>query len=221
MSGGSVSLPTCGACYKVYASDKHRRKDQDGIPVRVLDYTFDDPGRPGHGQRHRLITLLLDAQRFPCKELIVLYHQRWEIELDNDEITTHQLARLVELRSRTPAGIVQETYAIHLAHNAVRALMQQAAQTIDVDPRTLSFMNAVRVIREAIVLLRAAPTTQLSILYKGLMTQIAAGKLPPRDGRIHPRVVKIKMSKFPKKRTRHYHWPQPTKKLPDAIVLLN
>jgi len=211
--------------------------------IHILEYTFDDPGRPGHGERHRLITLLTNAQRFPIKELIVLYHQRWEIERDNDQITTHQLARPVELPSRTPAGVVQETYAIYLAHNAIRALMQQAAQTINVDPRTLSFINAVRVIREAIAPLRTAPTVQLPILYRGLMTQIAAGRLPPRDGRIHPgthtapkqfsgrlpprdgrihsRVVKVKMSKFPKKRTRHYQWPQPTKKLPHAIVLLN
>ena len=37
----------------------------------------------------------------------------------------------------------------------------------------------------------------------GLLLQIAAGRLPPRDNRINPRVVKVKMSKWKKKRVHH------------------
>jgi len=206
---------------KIYPRYYDRLSDRNGLVVRVLEYTFDDPARTGHGKRHRLITTLLDSDQYPTKELIVLYHQRWEIEIANDEITTHQLARDVELRSRTPVGVVQELYGILLAHNAVRALMHEAALTIDVDPRSLSFMNAVRVIRDAIPVLRNAPAHYLPHLYNAMIIQIAAGRLPPRDNRINPRVVKVKMSHFGKKRPHHLHPPQPQKTFLDAIVLLN
>ncbi|MGH7215112.1 MAG: hypothetical protein ACREIT_10150 [Tepidisphaeraceae bacterium] len=151
----------------------------------------------------------------------MLYHQRWEIEIANDEITTQQLARPVELRSKTPAGVVQEMYGLLLAHNAIRALMHESALSVDVDPRTLSFTHALRVVRETIPLLRAARTQQLPRLYDALIRHIAAGRLPPRDNRINPRGVKVKMSNFPKKRAEHYHVPQPIKELKASVVMLN
>jgi hypothetical protein len=212
-----------GSCLaKIYPSPDHRKRDRQGIIVRVIEYTFDDPARPGSGERHRLITTLLDAELYPAVDLVVLYHQRWEIEIANDEITTHQLARPVtELRSRTPCGVVQEIYGVMLVHNAVRALMHEAALTIDVDPRTLSFMHAVRVIRETVPLMRAAPACLLPLLYTAMIRQISVGVLPPRDGRINPRVIKVKMSNWPKKRLEHYHLPQPTKSFAQSIVMLN
>ena len=212
---------------KLYPSPAHRKRDELGIVVRVIAYTFDDPGRPGHGERHRLITTLLDAARFPAEELVVLYHQRWEIEIANDEITTHQLARRsagaggAELRSRTPCGVIQEIYGVLLAHNAVRALMHEAALRVDVDPRTLGFMHAVRVVRDAVPLMRAAPTAALPRMYEAMIRQIGQGLLPPRDGRINPRVIKVKMSKWPKKRPHHCHAPQPTKHFRESIAMLN
>lgn len=207
---------------KVYPSPGDRRRDERGVLVRVIEYTFDDPLRPGHGGRHRLFTTLPDAAAHPAAELVVLYHQRWEIEIANDEITTHQLARAAttELRSRTPAGVVQELYGVLLAHNAVRALMHEAALTVDVDPRRLSFTHAVRVVREAIPLMRCARAELLPALYAGMLAHMAQGVLPPRDGRINPRVVKVKMSSFKKKRPEHYKVPKP-KAFADSIVMLN
>lgn len=207
---------------RIYPTWKHRRGDREGILVRVLEYTIDDPAFVGHGQRHRLITNLLDAQMHPTLELIALYHERWEIELDNDEITTHQLNRPVELRSRTPRGVVQEVYALLASHNAVRWLMHEAAQSIDVDPRRLSFMHAVRVIRDTVPVMRNAPTRSLPRLYEAMIALIATGILPARDGRINPRVIKvIRPSNFPAKQPHHYDTLQPSKSFAQSIVLLN
>src|SRR5512142_2109485 len=33
---------------------------RNSILVRIIEYTFDDPGRPGSGEQHRLLTTLLD-----------------------------------------------------------------------------------------------------------------------------------------------------------------
>jgi hypothetical protein len=204
----------------IYPSWKNRRHRVNGMIVRVIDYTLNDPKRPGHDERHRLVTTLLEADAFPATELVVLYHERWEIEIGNDELKTHQLDRLVHLRSRTPCGILQETYGILVAYNAVRFLMHEAALSVDIDPRRLSFIHAVRVLRETAPLLRAAPTVRLPTLYVGMITHIAQGRLPPRDNRINPRVIKKKMSNFPKKRPEHYHVQHPQTSFEQAVRVL-
>ncbi len=214
------TLPDGSFLARIYPSWQARRRGRDGRIVRVISYSFKDPNRPDHGQRHRLVTTLLDARKYPARELVVLYHQRWEIEIDNDEITTHQLHRHVELRSGTPVNIVQEIYGIFLAHNTIRTLMHEAALRVDRDPRTLSFIHAVRVIKDAIPLLRAAGSKQLPKLYDGLLAQIGRGILPPRDGRINPRVVKIKMSNYKKKRPEDLSPPQPSVAFQEDIVIL-
>ncbi len=67
----------------------------------------------------------------------MLYHERWEFELSNDEIKTHQLTKDLptHLRSKTPLGVVQEYYGLLLAYNAVRLLMHEAAASQQIDPR--------------------------------------------------------------------------------------
>ena len=101
----------------------------------------------------------------------VLLHQRWEIEIANDEIATHQLAtvRPTELRSKNTSAESCNFISVLLAHNAIRALMHEAALTIDVDPRTLRFMHAVRVVRETIPLMRASPAVMMLTLYTAMI----------------------------------------------------
>ena len=57
---------------KLYPSPSHRARDEGGLVVRIIEYTFDDAGRPGSGQTHRLLTTLLDERKHPAKVLIVL-----------------------------------------------------------------------------------------------------------------------------------------------------
>jgi len=63
---------------KIYPNAYARRKDRNGIVVRVIKYTLDDPGRVGHGEEHTLLTNLLDEKLYPAVELICGYHERWE-----------------------------------------------------------------------------------------------------------------------------------------------
>lgn len=189
--------------------------------VRVISYTLDDPDRPGYQKRHRLVTTLLDEVQHPMTDLIMLYHERWEIEIANDEIKTHLLARKVPLRSKTPDGVVQEFYGIMVTYNAIRLIINEAAKKADVPPRRLSFLNSVRLIRETVPLMRAAPTPRLQRIYEGMLAQIAMAKLPERDGRINPRVIKVKMSKFRKKRPTDLKPKQPRRTFKQSIVRLN
>ena len=95
-----------------------------------------------------------------------------------------------------------------------------AALSIDTDPDRLSFIHALRVIREAVPIMRAAAEEHRPALHRALLRQIAQGVLPPRRDRINPRVVKVKMSKFAKKRPCHYNLPPPQKPFAQAVVIL-
>lgn len=61
---------------QLYRRDWERARDRDGLVVRVIRYTLNDPQRVGHGEGHVLLTTLLDARRYPAEELVLLYHQR-------------------------------------------------------------------------------------------------------------------------------------------------
>jgi Insertion element 4 transposase N-terminal/Transposase DDE domain len=202
---------------KLYRNAKDRRHDRDGLEVRLIDYTFDDPGRPGSGKPHRLLTTLLDARRDPARRLIELYHQRWEEELAIDELKTHQRQRPV-LRSQTPAGVVQEIYGLLLAHFAVRTLLFEAAAAQELPPRGLSFTGALKILR---CRLPECPRTARGRRrwYRDLLAEIAEEVLEPRRDRINPRVIRCKMSKWAKKKPVHRLSPQPRKKFAKSLVI--
>jgi hypothetical protein len=204
----------------VYPSEYRRRRDGEHLLVRVIEYTFDDPGRSGHGERHRLVTTLLDPQAFSARDLICAYHERWEIEIAIDEIDTHQRLLGRPLRSQRPVGVIQELYGLLIAHYAIRFLMHEAALQAGVDPDRVSFTHALRVLQDAVPEFEMTVPEQLARLYARLLSDIADELLPARRDRINPRVVRRKMSSFKLKRPEHYHWPQPVRPFRQAVVLI-
>ena len=197
---------------KVYRNSYDRQKDRRGIIVRVVEYTLDDPQRTGHGERHRLITNILDECEAPALELIVLYHERWEEELVFDEQKTHQDPRRAEkpaqLRSETPDGVRQELYAHSLGHFVIRALMFEAARQKNMDVDRLSFVNCFRILQCRLPECVSHTQATLDAWYQALLSEFRTELNPPRRNRINPRVIKRKMSKWPKKRP-HHRKPKP------------
>jgi hypothetical protein len=208
-------LPDGSYLAKLYPSAQHRRQDRGGLVVRIIEYTLDDPGREQAGQVQRLLTTLLDAREHPAAELVLLYHERWEEELAIDELKTHQQGRLV-LRSQTPAGVVQEIEGLLLAHYVVRCLMQEAAARQGLDPQRLSFVGALKVLRCRLPECPKSPYRRQR-WYESLLAEVGEEQLPERRNRVNPRVIKRKMSKWPKKRPHHRQHPQPTKPFAEAI----
>jgi hypothetical protein len=202
---------------KMYRTSYDRQKDRNGILVRIIEYTFDDPGRAGSGEPHRLLTTLLDEKLDPAEALIVLYHERWEEELTIDELKTHQRERPV-LRSQTPGGVVQELYGFLLGHYVIRVLMQEAAATQGIDPHRLSFTATLKILR---CRLPECPASDRGLRrwYHNLVAEVAEEVLEERRDRINPRVIKRKMSNWKKKRPEHRNYPQPTKEFAAAIVM--
>ena len=82
---------------------------------------------------------------------MLLYHERWEIELVYDEQKTHQnpwrVTKSADLRSQTPQGVLQELYALSLGHFVVRSVMVEAAAMEGLDPDRLSFVGCLQILR--------------------------------------------------------------------------
>jgi hypothetical protein len=209
---------------KVYPSTKARRHDQDGLVVRVIRYTLDDPQRTGHGEVHVLMTTLLDPEQFPATELIALYHERWEHELVYDEQKTHhdpkRPTKSAHLRSETPAGVVQELLALSLGHFIVRALMTRAAERVDLDPDRLSFTGCFQTLICRLPECDASTPQHFQAWCETLLWELSQERTDPRRNRVNPRVIKQKMSKWPKKRPKHRRPPPLTKTFAEAVVML-
>jgi len=210
-------LPDGSYLTQVYPSSQDRRANRNGIPVRVIDYTHDDPNRPGCGQLHRLMTTILEPLELPAAEAPIVYHERWEIELAIDEIKTHLSDRALLVRSKSPAGVVQEVYGLLLAHYVIREVMHEAALAQGVDPDRLSLTNVVWTVRNH---LHEVTRKSLRRWYADLLWEVGQQQLRARQDRWYPRVLKKTQGDYPKKRARHEHPPQPDGPFAEAVLIL-
>ncbi len=170
------------------------------IVVRVIKFCI--PGfRPV-----RLITTLLDPS-IEAVEIVKQYHMRWDIEIAFDEIKTHQCATLkgqlpTIFRSKHCKLVEQELYAIIITYNLIRSVINDAAQTENADPLMISFTEALEQIIECAPKMSGCTGYKRKRMRIYLLKMIAESKIErPRRKRRNPRVVKVKMSKFKRKRS--------------------
>lgn len=123
-------------------ADGHR------IEIRVIEYMITNRGE---SETIRLITSITDHNLAPAAQLAGLYAQRWEHELNFDEIETHQMHPGRVLRSRTPDLVKQEVWALLITHYAVRAFITEAADDLGADPDRYSFTRTINVIRRQVL----------------------------------------------------------------------
>jgi hypothetical protein len=138
-------LPDGSYLSRLYASPQHRRQDQDGVVVRVIDYRLEDV--PGAEPLYRLVTTLLEPTAASAAELAALYHERWESEGTFAELKVSLPGQRLMLRSRRADLAEQELYGLLLAHFALRRLIHNASRQVGCDPDTLSFVHTVRIVR--------------------------------------------------------------------------
>jgi hypothetical protein len=147
-----------------------------------------------------LLTSLLDPVAYPAAEVLALYHERWELELGFDEVKTHTLDRIETLRSTTPARITQEVWGLALGYNLVRLAMARVAENARVAPTRISYRHALHLIR---IFWLTAWETSPGVLPRrldALDAELALLILPKRRSRTYPRMVKLKMSTYVRKR---------------------
>jgi hypothetical protein len=172
------------------------------LQMRMIEYQVSG------GEQCRLLTDLLDPEKYPALELATEYHRRWECELAYDELKTH-LTTVTHgtlhtvFRSKTPDGVTQEAYGTFIAYNLIRRLMAEAGEAHEVPPLEISFVEAVEVIKMAAPRFEGTPRRHRAFLIEQLLQDIAdCRNKRPRRPRWNPREVKIKMSNSPRKRSR-------------------
>ena len=202
---------------EIVASDDKRTRARV-TSVRVIEYTVDDPGRPGaEDHRDRLLTTIADPTAAPAPELAALYPEHWRAETTLDEMKTHQRGPRLLLRSRTPEGVRQEVYGYLCTHYAIRSLMATAASDRGGDPDPTSFTRALPAARRGVRAGLGAAHQALAAALPATRADIGGGLLPRRRLRAAPRVVARPMSTYGVKRPEPRAWPQPTRRPADAV----
>jgi hypothetical protein len=157
------------------------RKVYDALPASILVREFRYRiNRPGFRVRQvTAVTTLTDPAKYPPEELAELYFARWRVEcnLKHLKITLG----MDVLKSQSVAGVLKELLMFGLVYNLVRAVMVQAAEQAGVEPDRVSFVDALRWLRQA--------------LWEDVPLRVKIN--PLRPGRFQPRVRKRRSKKYP------------------------
>lgn len=151
------------------------------------------------GERRQYLTSLWDAHRFPAREIVAHYMQRWEIELGFREIKQGMQKNATTLRSKLPALVRQEVWGTLIAYNLLRHEIAQMANELHVPPQRLSFQWLALAITTALYHWPLQTPGTFPKRLARLREQARAYLLPERRTRSYPRVVKQPRSKFPMK----------------------
>jgi Transposase DDE domain len=136
---------------------------------------------PQKGHRTKVITLvttLLDPIAYPKAALADLYLSRWRIEVNLDHLKTTM--GMAVLHCKTRDGVLKELYMFALAYNLIRLVMLEASRLQKVPPDRISFIDALRWLRDA------QGETKLTPLVVN----------PFRPDRLEPRVIKRRMKEY-------------------------
>ena len=168
----------------------------DTLTVRKLKARVREP--KGRVKTILLITTLLDPIRWPKELILLIYRQRWNVELFLDDIKTTLQMDL--LSCRKPAMVLKELEMHLIAYNLTRAIMQEAALTCHVPLARLSFKGTLDTMRQfshAIARLPIRQRHKRRALYAQMLSTIASDLLPLRPGRREPRCLKRRPKAFP------------------------
>ena len=147
--------------------------------------------------RYRLATTLTDFRRYPAAALIRLYHERWEHEVAYLALR-HTLLQGRVLRSKDPAGLEQEIWALLALYQAIRREMVLAAETVPgTGPDRASFTIALQTAIGTVTAASGVITSDTPGPGR-IGRAVLAGLLPPRRPRVSVRKVKSPLSRWNK-----------------------
>jgi hypothetical protein len=115
--------------------------------VRVVEYDVPDRDGNGSGELIVLLSTVTDPHDAHADELAAAYHERWEQETGHDQLKTHLRGPGRVLRSRLPDLVHQEIWSYLIVHHAISELTAKASAAADLDPDSISFTTALRLIR--------------------------------------------------------------------------
>jgi hypothetical protein len=170
------------------------RKLYDRLPPTLrLRETQVEVTPKGFRCRHlRLVTTLLDAEVYSRPELATAFRCRWHAELDLRSIKG--VMQMDVLRCKSPAMVRKEIWMYLLAYNLIRKLMAQAAVTVGVSPRDISFKGTLQTLVAFAAAGWSCPERR-NELYAAVLRAVATHRVNDRPDRVEPRAVKRRPKK--------------------------
>jgi len=169
------------------------------LPVRIVEATVTITLADGteRTEAWRLITNLLDHTRHPARELVHLYHERWQAETTYASIK-HTILDGRVLRSRSTGGLEQEIWAVLATYQTLIRAAADATYTrpgLDMDRISFTVLatTAADTVTTATAVIPRGPANLLGCIGRALLGNL----LPARKGqRTRPRTRKSRNSKY-------------------------
>lgn len=163
------------------------------LAVREIYYYIIIPGF--RTQQVSLITTLLDTETYPTLEIVKLYDDRWDVEVNLKHLKS--TLGMEVLRCKSPSMVRKELYVYLLAYNLLRALMWQAGITYSTPPLHLSLQGTRHHFDNFIPELLGNSEVKCHQIYQILLKIIVHKPIPQRPGRAEPRVRKRRPKAYP------------------------
>lgn len=185
---------------KPYRSNKSSFSlhDWKGLPeklqLRQIRVYVDQPGFRTKG--FYIVTSLLDADKYPAKDIAALYLKRWDVELFFRDIKTTMGMDI--LRCKSPEMVKKEITMYFIAYNCIRRLMLDAIGKTGLDRSRISFKGSVQAVRQwepflvQIKSCREQKMRLMTSLYQSIISYI----VPERPGRQEPRCKKRRPNSY-------------------------
>jgi hypothetical protein len=123
-----------------------RKKDGPPVTVRVIEYTVRTaPAAGGKAETSEvfcLVTDLLDPEEHPALDLACCYPGRWGCETVIGRHKTDMGEGQPVLRSKDPAGVQQEMWALFAVYQALCKIIGIGADAAGIPPSRISFPHA-------------------------------------------------------------------------------
>jgi hypothetical protein len=151
--------------------------------------------QPSNGAEAFLLPLFTTLPD-PPEEIVKLYGQRWNIEVDLRSLKG--TLRLEELTCTSPDMVAKEIDVAMLTYNLVRAVMYLIAEKAGLEPRNFSFTQVRNVLHAFLPQISAAKDErQARKLFEDMMYYLGQSKLPQRQRPSYARAVWPKPKTYP------------------------
>jgi hypothetical protein len=142
-----------------------------------------------------IVTTLLDENEYSSQDLMELFAERWNCELDLRSIK--RALGMHHSRCERPEMVRKNVWAHLLAYILIRVRMAQAASVHKVPPRQLSFTAARNHLENFALHLPQASAAEFRRIEAEMLAAIASCRVGNRPGRKEPRAVKKREPKYP------------------------
>jgi Insertion element 4 transposase N-terminal/Transposase DDE domain len=149
VSAGFALDPTARLTDGTYLTELRGRRKAERMTVRVVEFSAKDADT-GISEVFALVTTLLDHERYPAGQIARLYLRRWRAETLIEILKIEIRGTHATFRSKAPAMVRQELYALLCCYQAIRQVIDQAARQAGLDPARISFPPALDAVRESV-----------------------------------------------------------------------